>query len=346
MSYLEDILNQPRDLRKALKGFQSEANLLKMAAVAGLGYKKILFSGMGSSNYCCHGAVIMLNRHGFSAEVLSAGELLHYEMGLASPETLLVLISQSGESAEIVKLVEGLPAGQTIAAVTNDPESTLGRRGNYTFTLGVPEEESVTTRTYLSSALLTGLLATMLAGLSPDEYCSRATAAIDALEGFLNRHADFTDRMRQFFGNPAFICLIGRGDNLSTVQAGALFLQEVVKYPALAFDSGEFRHGPFEMVQEGFAAVVIAPRGETGNLNVRLAHDIAKKGGRVLLVTNEKTSESVDNVMLAGFDGEVDEMLSPIVTAAPIQLLADGMAKGKGVEAGRFRWGTKVMTME
>lgn len=346
MSYLDDILNQPRDLRRMVNGFQSQANLMKMATIAGLGYKKILFSGMGSSNYCCHGAVIMLNRHGFTASVLSAGELLHYEMGLSSPDTLMVLVSQSGESAEIVKLVEGLPEGQAVIAITNDLESTLGRRGNYSFALDVPEEESVTTRTYLSSVLITGMLANAMAGLSPDEYFSRAIAAIDSLEGFLTGYADFTDQIRQFLGSPAFICLIGRGDSLSTVQAGALFLQEVVKYPALAFDSGEFRHGPFEMVQEGFVAVVVAPKGETGDLNVRLAHDIAKKGGRVLLITNEKVSERVDNVFVAVFHGDVDEDLSPIVTVAPIQLLADGMAREKGVEAGKFRWGTKVMAVE
>jgi glutamine---fructose-6-phosphate transaminase (isomerizing) len=346
MSYLDDILNQPGDLKRALAGYQSEAALRQMTKIAELGYRKILFSGMGSSNYCCQGAVILLNRHGFSASVLSAGELLHYEMGLPSPDTLLVLVSQSGESAEIVKLTEGLPKSQMIAAVTNDPGSTLGRRGNYTFILDVPEEESVTTRTYLASMLLTGLLASMLAGLSPDAYCDRAIAAIDSLEGFLAGHADFSGRMRHFFANPGFICLIGRGDSLSTVQAGALFLQEVVKYPAIAFDSGEFRHGPFEMVQEGFAAIVVAPKGETCDLNIHLAQDIAIKGGRVLLITNEKLLETADNLMVANFDGNVDEMLSPIVTVAPIQLLADGMAKGKGVEAGKFRWGTKVMKVE
>ena len=346
MSYLDDILNQPRDLRKMLDGFRSQANLMELDTIAGLGYKKILFSGMGSSNYCCHGAVIMLNRYGFSASVLSSGELLHYEMGLSSPDTLMVLVSQSGESAEIVKLVEGLPKGQAIIAITNDVESTLGRRGNYTFALDVPEEESVTTRTYLSSVLMTGMLANAIAGLSKNEYFDQALAAIDSLEGFLTGHANFTDRICRFFGSPSFICLIGRGDSLSTVQAGALFLQEVVKYPAISFDSGEFRHGPFEMVQEGFAAVVVAPKGRTGDLNMRLAHDIAKKGGRVLLITNEKVSERVDNVFVSVFHGDMEEDFSPIVTIAPIQLLADGMAREKGIEAGKFRWGGKVMAVE
>lgn len=346
MSYLDDILNQPRDLRKMVNSFRSQANLMKMATIAGLGHKKILFSGMGSSNYCCHGAVIMLNRHGFSATVLSSGELLHYEMGLSSSDTLMVLVSQSGESAEIVKLVEELPKNQVIIAITNDIESTLGRRGNYTFALDVPAEESVTTRTYLSSILMTGMLANAMAGFSRDEYLTRAIAAIDSLEGFLTGYADFTDQICRFFDSPSFICLIGRGDSLSTVQAGALFLQEVVKYPAISFDSGEFRHGPFEMVQEGFAAVVVAPKGISADLNMRLAHDIAKKGGRVLLITNEKVSERVDNVFVAVLSDDVDEYLSPIVTAAPIQLLADGMAREKGIEAGKFRWGGKVMAVE
>ena len=197
-----------------------------------------------------------------------------------------------------------------------------------------------------TSVLITGILANAIAGRSLNEYFDQALAAIDSLEGFLTGYSDFTERICRFFGSPSFICLIGRGDSLSTVQAGALFIQEVVKYPAISFDGGEFRHGPFEMVQEGFSAMVVAPKGRTSGLNLRLTHDIVRKGGKVLLITNEKVSERDENVFVADFQGGMDESMSPIVTVAPIQLLADGMAREKGIEAGKFRWGGKVMAAE
>ena len=343
--YLQDIFNQPGDLRTAVNSYFNAGNLRQMRALSAHGFKKVLFSGMGSSNYCSIGAAIELNRNGFFASVVSAGELLHYETALARKDILLVLVSQSGESAEIVHLIEQLPENCTVAAITNNGNSTLGKRGNYTFLLNVPEEESVTTRTYLSSLLLADLLSIVLAGGDQDSFRRRAEKAIVELEVFLKKSESFTTNLASFDHGASSISVIGRGHSLSTVRAGALFLREVVKFPALDFDGGEFRHGPFEMVDESFRCIIIAPRGETHQLNIKLMQDIVNRGGRVILITNEKTSVDASRVQMAEF-GDVDERLSPIVTIAPIQLLADSMAKANGVEAGKFRWGSKVTAIE
>lgn len=345
-TYLQDILNQPKDLSIALDSFYSHENRDQIKSVAGRGFGKVIFAGMGSSNFCNYGASILLNNRGFYTSVLSAGELLHYETGLLQKDTLLVLVSQSGESAEILRVIERLPQGVAVAAVTNNPRSTLGRRGDWTFALNVPDEESVTTRTYLSSLLLVDMLATAMCGDDTDAFRGKAEKAIGALAGFLQGAEQFTAALGGFAGLPACVSVIGRGPSLSTARAGALFLREVVKHPAMDFDSGEFRHGPFEMVEEGFFGVVVAPEGPTRELNVRLAGDIAARGGRALLIAGGDVSADNSRMLAAGMGGGVDELLSPVATIAPVQLLADCLAGMKGVTAGKFRWGAKITASE
>ena len=155
--------------------------------------------------------------------------------------------------------------------------------------------------------------------------------------------------MADFCRDMKYICLIGRGDSLSSVRAGALFFREVVKFPALDFDSAEFRHGPMEMVQEDFYGIVFAPSGRTQRLSLQMAADIAAKGGKVILITDGGAcgsavleQENVLPVML----GEIKEYASPILQILPVQLLANKLAEEKKIPAGVFRWGSKVMEVE
>lgn len=83
--------------------------------------------------------------------MISTGELLYYEKEILNKKTLLILISQSGESAEIVNLLEQLSEEVTIIAITNETESTLASKGELVLPLHVGEEEAVTTRTYMAS---------------------------------------------------------------------------------------------------------------------------------------------------------------------------------------------------
>lgn len=344
--YLKDVLGQPQSIRKALDSFIRPDNLEKIIEIASLNPSKIIFVGMGSSHYCSYGASLYLNNKGFTSMVKSAGNFYYYECGLVDEKTLIILISQSGESAEIVNLVKTLPSSCKIVAITNYPTSTLGQRGDYTFSLNVEDEESVTTRTYLSSVMLVDLIAmSVVAGQARQEMSDELYGAVNSLESFLASYRDIETKIKQFFDNPLYLSLIGRGFSMSTVCAGTLFLREVVKYPAMDFDAGEFRHGPMEMVDEDFNGIIIAPSGQTFALNEKLALDIADKGGKVMFVSDQRIQASHKNILEINI-GYVNEFLSPLTTIAPVQLLSNYLAERKGIDVGKFRWGSKVMTAE
>ncbi len=347
--YLEDILSQKAELQKMMAHYRSGQELEKLLRLKELKGRKIIFSGMGSSHFCAYGAAVRLQQHGISSQVISTGELIYYEKECLEKDTVLCLISQSGESAETKHLLELAGDDIFLIAVTNHPESTLGRRGRICFPLYVADEISVTTRTYLSSLIVTQLIAAAVAGEELSPILAEYDKTVSRIGGYLAAWQEETDRLADFCRDMKYICLIGRGDSLSSVRAGALFFREVVKFPALDFDSAEFRHGPMEMVQEDFYGIAFAPSGRTQRLSLQMAADIAAKGGKVILITDGGAcgsavleQENVLPVML----GEIKEYASPVLQILPVQLLANELAEEKKIPAGVFRWGSKVMEVE
>ncbi|MCX7745522.1 MAG: SIS domain-containing protein [Clostridia bacterium] len=345
-SYLKDVFAQPAILRKAFEEYISSESLNKMNQLARKKYHKVIYSGMGGSHYACYGACIELVRNGYNAFVKSAGELLHYEYQLLDENTLLFLVSQSGESAEIVHLIDKIPDSCTVVAITNKPDSTLAKRGNFVFTLNVPDEEAVATRTYLSTIILLGIIAkTMTKGLN-DEMIDQFRSAINHIEKFLSKDFEaMKQELKEFIGVPGYICLTGRGFSYSTVLAGGLFIREVGKFPCISIDSGEFRHGPFELIDKDFTGIIVSPEGLTYGINRKLAEDIAKRGGKVLFITNRKTEFKHENIFTVEMEN-MDEFLAPITEIVPIQIVANNIAENKNIEVGKFRWSSKVVQSE
>jgi len=344
-AFLKDVLTQPDSLRKSLATLISNGSIEIMKGIQGSNFEKIIFSGMGSSHFCSIGASTFLNQMGYISNVISTSQLLHYEMNSIMENTLLVLISQSGESGEILKLIEKIPENITVIAITNNANSSLGKRGNYSFILKVEDEVSVSTRTYLASLIISNLLAKALVGELTQDFIDDTNTSIDNLETFLASYSSTCLKINNFLEAPSYCCVIGRGYSLSSVHAGALFIRELAKYPSIDIESAEFRHGPFEMVSKGFFAIIFAPEGPTYNLNVALALNIAKHQGKVILVTNLKT-EITDKNILTLKQASSSEFLAPINEIAPIQLLANCLAELKNLEVGKFLQCSKITKEE
>lgn len=347
--YMKDILSQDTELSKALAYYNSSEVMESLKLLSEMDVMKVIFSGMGSSHYCSYGASILLKQHGINSQIISTGELIYYETECIDKNTILVLISQSGESAETRHLIEMLPENIFVIAVTNQAESTLAKRGNLSYILNVSDEISVTTRTYVSSLILVQLIAAAICKEDLTEISKVYEKTILSISTYLKNYEAESKRLLDFCENIHEISLVGRGNALSTVCAGALFFREVSKFPALDFDSAEFRHGPMEMVQDGFYAMVFAQSGRTRDLEIKMAEDISVKGGKVILVTDtaglDAKVEENKNILVVEL-AEVEEYASQILQILPVQLLANAIAEVKGIEPGVFRWGSKIMNIE
>lgn len=299
-------------------------------------YEKIIFAGMGSSNYCSVAADQYLVQHGRNSVRYSASELLHEYFNVINEETLVVITSQSGESGEIVRLLDRLPDHICTVGITNDAGSTLAERCTYRLFMNVESEDSVTTRTYMAGIAITLFLAMSITGVSYGQFLKGLLKCMKNMEIFLENSAGRREETMEGFGENGAVWLLARGCDYGTALAGSLFLREVARVMSAAENCGEFRHGPFEVVDEKFTAIMITTGRETYELDKKLAENIRGKGGRVLMISDVQTPGA--DIVLP----PCGQWHSQFLGILPIQLLADRTAAKKGIRAGEFRWGSKI----
>jgi glucosamine--fructose-6-phosphate aminotransferase (isomerizing) len=169
-------------------------------------------------------------------------------------------------------------------------------------------------------------------------------AAVEAMESFLERWEERTDSLTDFLGLVDCLSLLGRGPSVGSAMAGSLILKEAAKMHAEGISAGQFRHGPLEVASPGFGAVVFAQKGRTRDINLRIAQDIAKFGGKAVIVGSgeELQGERILNLRLP----VLEELYSPLVEIVPIQLLSWRLAIEKGLQPGTFDKAGKVTLYE
>lgn len=346
-NYLEDILSQPKQLERLYKEYSAESILSnKLKRLSEYKWKNIVFTGMGSSHFCAVSAGIYLKEKGIDNQVISTGELLYYEKGILNEETLLILISQSGESAETIKLLEELPDRTFVVGVTNELGSTLAKKSSLVCPLFVDREESVTTRTYLASVCVCLWIAEAIAGEVCHNMTGKIKCGVECLTNAISEVERYKGDIEEFAKGCKVIAVMGRGYSMGSVLAGSLFLREVAKIPAMDFDEAEFKHGPLEMVESGFKAVVFAPEGKGMQINARMAESIVNKGGEVLLITDKNCEVLQDSRLKVIRLESAEEFLVTLFQIVPVQILADTIAQNRGICPGKFRWSSKVTSSE
>ena len=127
--YLQDLLDQPEALEDTLDPLDVSQPILDLAQRLQSGFfQRIVLTGMGSSFHALHPLNLQLIDYGFTAIMVETSELIHYETRLLDPKTLLIAVSQSGQSAEMVRLAEVNGNRSAIIAVSNTPESILAKQ--------------------------------------------------------------------------------------------------------------------------------------------------------------------------------------------------------------------------
>jgi len=332
--YLGDVLDQPRAVAATVDGLVATGVLDRIRALP-RGVPLVL-TGMGSSFAALYGLHLRLLAAGRAAALIEASELVHYAADGLTPEAVLVVASQSGETVEVARLLDRI-GRQTVVGITNHAASTLGRRADLLLPLAAGDEGIVATKTYVATLAAAALLgAALTAASEPRPGAIRAAA--EGLRGLLARREELTAALVGALGDrPGQLFLIGRGPSYGSALAGALLLKEASHTAAEPLSGGAFRHGPLEMVSAETSALVFAPAGRTGDLARRLAADIAAYGGRVAVVGPGGATFPA---------GDVDEWLAPLVEIAAPQLLAAAIARARGHTPGRFQRMGKVTTEE
>ncbi len=290
--------------------------------------KKIIFTGMGSSYFATFPAVIYLNQHKIETYALPSDRLLYYYTNLITNDTLLILISQSGESMEIKKLLKIYKTHKLKIGVTNNPESTLAKSTEHTLFIRAGKETSTTSKTYMNTiAILLGIGALFVRENGIDFKGIPKKVA-----SYIERENELIEQFLPYFLGTEYVALLGRGASLATVYQGALILKEAAHFCAEGFNSFDFRHGPLDMVSPGFKAIMFSPydKEEAFEKDIEFAKMIVSQGGYPLFVTNKDPGEEFPVYVIE----EKNPYLLPFLEIIPLQFMSCKIGWAKGMDPG------------
>ncbi len=234
-------------------------------------------TGMGSSLYALEYLRLLLLRRGERLDVVEAAELLQarpFHQSLASRP--LLLVSQSGESAEVVELSSTWTG--PVALITNHPGGPASARARVELPLLAGDEAGPACITFLNSLAVAWLLA------HPDAAPAADLAAIAEMVRRTLAADGSLDEAAQAVASAESRVLLGRGPSLVAARQGALTLQEAAHLWITAMGAATFRHGPMEAADSRMAAVLLIPHGPARPVQLNLAHDLAQREVRLLVV--------------------------------------------------------------
>jgi len=338
--YLRDLLHQPQALEDTLAVLETSKPLQTIAARLNQGkFQRVVLTGMGSSFHALHPLNLELISHGFTALMVETSELVHYKNRFFDPKTLIVAVSQSGRSAEMVRLVQTNHKSCTVVAVTNTPDSPLAKHASAAVFTQAGTEFSVSCKTYVTALMALQWLGDLLCERDLRRTHRELKQAAPAVAAYLANWKDCVDTLAQLLKSTRHLFLVGRGASLATVGTGALIVKESDHFHAEGMSSAAFRHGPFEMLGSEIFVLVFAGDAKTRDLNQRLLCDIRQQEGRAELVDKDA---SLPCCRIA----EHGPSLRQILEILPVEMITLALALQAGREPGRFELASKVTTTE
>ena len=337
-AYLRDICAQPDVLRSMLAALREGPNLSSVSRAINQGdLKRIVLTGMGSSLHALYPLHLALCRHGLTSHWVEASELLGGFESLWSRDTLLIVVSQSGESAEVVQLLRRRGEFGRVIGVTNNPESTLATESDHTLLLHAGAEATVSCKTYLASLAVLHWLGAVLTEADPLVALREIEQAEAGMSAYLSHWRDHVALLKPVVEGIESIFVTGRGCSLATAGTGGLILKESTRRPAEGMSCAAFRHGPLEMIGPNVLVLVMVGQTAVRDVNRKLYNDIISGGGRGGLIGPGHDATSTV-FRLPG----VPVALLPLLEILPVQMLSLALAARDGREAGVFAKASKI----
>ena len=338
--YLRDILDQPRALEETVRRLSPSPALDDVVRRVTAGrYPRVVLTGMGSSYHGLHPLHLRLVNAGVPSVMVETSELLHYQSRLLAPETLLVLVSQSGRSAEIVRVLEEAGRGVETLAITNTADSPLAEQASAVLLTHAGEEATVACKTHLATQLALVWLGTCLTGGDLEETRRSLVATIPAVRQYVDKWRAHVEDLAGSLEGVGAVYYVGRGPSMGAVCSAGLITKESTHRPSEGLGSAAFRHGPMEMLGDHVFVMVFAGEEKTRSLNESLVADARAAGARAFLV-----AEDADRPALRL--PTVPTLARPVVEILPVEMLTLAIPALDGREAGKFRVGGKVTTTE
>jgi glutamine---fructose-6-phosphate transaminase (isomerizing) len=278
-----------------------------------------------------------------------------YRDPILLPNTLGIVVSQSGETADTLAALRHMKAnGVTTAGIINVPTSSMAREVDLLLSthagpeIGVASTKAFTCQLAVMAALAANLARAKgkLSGEEEREIVLHLSEAPAAMNAALSHDGDI-EKMAHVIAGARDVLYLGRGPDYPMALEGALKLKEISYIHAEGYASGEMKHGPIALIDEAVPLVVIAPSGPLFDKTVSNMQEAQARGAKVVLISD------ADGIAQAGGDAmatiempKVHPLIAPLVYAIPVQLLAYHVAVAKGTDVDQPRNLAKSVTVE
>jgi glucosamine--fructose-6-phosphate aminotransferase (isomerizing) len=332
-----EIGEQPHAVRRTLAALAPRRDEVRTLAS---GRRRVLFVARGSSdNAAIYGRYLLETHAHVAGGLASPSVATHYRSRLDLSDTVVVCVSQSGTTEEIVATQAwARECGAATIAVANVEGSPLVTEADLALvTRAGPEMAVPATKTYLTQLVAMAVVGTALA---PEPA---------ALDGELDRVADEVERLLTLpvdaavaaLRDAAYVVVSGRGLMMGTALETALKLEETCLRPVRGYSYADLRHGPISVVTEGMTALLVAaPDGPLLVPLVELARDLAERGATVVGIGGDASFAGACDVHVAGPD--LPEKLAPLGAIVPAQLIVERLARELGLDPDAPRGLAKV----
>jgi glutamine---fructose-6-phosphate transaminase (isomerizing) len=327
---------QPVRLRQLIDAYRNDAAIraqLKTFRQLAARPGAVLFAGMGASYCSAIAGSILLQSHGRLSFTVDAGEWLHYSSSLDKDTALLMLLTTSGESAELVELMRSR-GDQPLGLLCNNTASTCWELGRNKLPILAGPEYGNATKTYTNATAAAIILASEILGIPWEKDAEAAAESFAAdLEAAFALRAD----LEAFCRGAANIEIVGRGAAYGGAIMSALCIREMSGFRAAPHTGAGFKHGPNLDVDGSHVAVIIA-LGRAAALGYKLAEECNQRGGKVVLISAAEHTPSA--LLFPVRIGEVPEPWEGITSLLVPQAFTLAMVERTGCRLPpRFQYG-------
>ncbi|WP_341202134.1 glutamine--fructose-6-phosphate transaminase (isomerizing) [Planomicrobium okeanokoites] len=348
---LKEIDEQPAVMRKIIQAYQDEDEKLTIQPeiLDALQEADRLYIIAAGTSY--HAGLIgkeyLEKMAGIPVEVHVASEF-GYNMPLLSEKPLFIFISQSGETADSRQvLVRIKELGHPSLTITNVAGSTLSREADHTLLLYAgPEIAVASTKAYTAQLAVLAILAAVTAEARGRDIGFDLIQEMGIVANAIQSQVDMKEEIEKlaydFLSTTRNCFFIGRLMDYFVGLEGALKLKEISYIQAEGFAGGELKHGTIALIEEGTPVIALATQ-ESVNLNIRgNVKEVAARGANPMIISMEGQNEEGDSHVLP----KVHELLTPLVSVIPLQLISYYAALHRDCDVDKPRNLAKSVTVE
>ena len=316
---------------------------------------KITISACGTAYYAGYVAKYWFEQIArIPTEVDIASEFRYREAPMPKGGAAL-FISQSGETLDTLEALRyAKRQGQKCVSILNTIESTIERESHHVLrTLAGPEIGVASTKAFTTQLTTLACLAVALAVKRGAITPQRERQLTDALRELPSRVAALLEHdgkirdMAKHISEARDVIYLGRGTSYPIALEGALKLKEISYIHAEGYASGEMKHGPIALIDDGVPVIVVAPFDSLFEKTASNAQEVIARGGKVLLISDKKGIDKLKDKSAWTIEiPEVDPFVAPILYTIPVQLLAYHTAVIKGTDVDQPRNLAKSVTVE